>query len=177
LIGTATEHGLLRRDGARGGDRIFVTGRSGGSILGHHFDFTPRIEEAQVLNSRYELSAGMDISDGLSIDLSRLTRRSGVGAEIDLGRIPIAEAARQLSDDATPLEHALGDGEDFELLFTAPADQAERIVAEQPLESMGTELTEIGRIVASPGLWALDESGDRAKLDVTGWRHDFGGGE
>jgi len=175
LLGAATENGLLRRDGGRPGDRIFVTGHLGGSILGHHFDFTPRIEEALLLNARYKLSAGMDISDGLSIDLSRLAKKSGVGAQLDLSRVPIADAARQLDDDASPLEHALGDGEDFELLFTASPDQAERIAAERPLDPLGVELTEIGRLIDEPGLWALDESDERVKLDITGWRHDFGG--
>ena len=89
-------------------------------------------------------------------------------------KVPIADAARQLDDNVSPLDHALGDGEDFELLLAVPPPEAERIHADQPLESMGVELTEIGRFIQQPGLWALDESGRRGKLDVTGWRHEFG---
>src|SRR5271166_226116 len=80
LLGQVTARGPLLRRGAMAGDRIVVTGAFGGSILGRQFDFEPRVNEALLLNERYELHAGMDISDGLAIDLSRLVQESGVGA-------------------------------------------------------------------------------------------------
>ena len=52
-------------------NRIMVTGEFGGSILGHHLDFEPRVREALILNSRYALHAAIDVSDGLSLDVSR----------------------------------------------------------------------------------------------------------
>ena len=135
------------------GDRIVVSGAFGGSILGRHFDFEPRVNEALLLNDRYELHAGMDISDGLAIDLSRLVRESGVGAIVETDHVPIHEDARRLAEQAddgrTPLEHALGDGEDFELLLAVPPDEARRMLSQQPL---GVPLTDIGQFTAEPGL-------------------------
>ena len=121
LLGQVTARGPLCRSGAMAGDRIIVTGAFGGSILGRQFDFEPRVNEALLLNERYELHAGMDVSDGLAIDLARLIRESGVGAVVETDRVPIHDDARRLAarrdDGRTPLEHALGDGEDFELLW------------------------------------------------------------
>ncbi len=80
LLGTPGPRGPLLRSGARPGDRILVTGAFGGSILDRHFDFEPRVHEALLLASRYDLHAGIDVSDGLSLDLSRLAAASGCGA-------------------------------------------------------------------------------------------------
>jgi thiamine-monophosphate kinase len=101
-----------RRSGARPGDQILVTGSFGGSILGKQFTFTPRVSEALWLAEHLEVHAAIDVSDGLSLDLSRLAEASGVGACLDPDRVPISEAARQLSgsDGRSPLDHALGDG-------------------------------------------------------------------
>ena len=82
-FGESTERGPLTRSGGRPGDKLLVTGALGGSIAGHHFDFTPRVREALLLHERYELHAGMDISDGLALDLSRLAAESGCGAIVD----------------------------------------------------------------------------------------------
>jgi thiamine-monophosphate kinase len=70
LVGEVTARGPLTRSGGRPGDWLLVTGTLGGSILGHAFDFTPRVREALLLHERYDLHAGMDISDGLSLDAS-----------------------------------------------------------------------------------------------------------
>jgi thiamine-monophosphate kinase len=75
-IGRTTERGPLLRSGARPGDAIVVTGDFGGSILGKHFDFTPRVREALHLRANYDVHAAMDVSDGLSLDLSRLCEES-----------------------------------------------------------------------------------------------------
>ncbi len=171
-IGEPTERGVLRRSGARPGDAIVVTGEFGGSILGRHFDFTPRVTEVLALHRRYELHAGIDVSDGLSLDLSRLAQESGCGAMIVPQAIPISPAAVQFAlqrnDGSTPLDHALGDGEDFELILAVPADQAERLLAEQPF---ATRLTKIGEFVAEPGLWQVDAQGNRAVLLPRGYEH------
>jgi thiamine-monophosphate kinase len=174
LLGRPTERGPLLRSGARPGDRILVTGRFGGSILGRHFDFSPRVTEALLLHERYRLEAGIDVSDGLSIDLARLADASGCGAEVALAAVPIADAARQLAeqrgDGTTPLDHALSDGEDFELILAVAPEEASRMLAEQPL---GVPLTEIGRFVAERGLWHLDDGGLRRPLAPQGYLHEF----
>lgn len=174
VLGGVTAEGPLRREGALPGDRIVVTGSFGGSILGRQFDFQPRVTEAMLLNRRYGLHAGIDVSDGLSVDLAHVARESGCGAVVDGHLVPVAEDARrlaeQLADGSTPLEHALGDGEDFELILAVPAEEARRLLAEQPLE---VPLTEIGRFTAQPGLWQTDAQGTRSELVPRGWSHQF----
>ena len=174
LIGRATDRKPLRRDGARPGDKIIVTGNFGGSILGRHFDFTPRVREALLLNDRYQLHAGMDVSDGLSLDLSRLAKASGCGAQIELTKVPISNDARRLADQSgdvtTALDHALQDGEDFELLLAVPPDEARRMLDEQPL---GVSLACIGEFVAERGLWQVDDRGQVAPLTPRGYQHQI----
>jgi thiamine-monophosphate kinase len=170
LWGEGTPLGLLRRDAAQVGDAILVTGQLGGSRLGHHLTFDPRVYEAIELKRRFTLHAGMDISDGLSLDLSRLVAASKVGAELTLASIPISHAAEMLSQASgrTALDHALADGEDFELLLTAPPDAADRILQDAELS---LQVSRIGTIVAEPGLWHLDALRQRQPLAVQGYLH------
>ncbi len=174
VLGFATADGILRRDGAEPGDRILVTGAFGGSILGKHFDFVPRIEEALFLNNRYGLKAGIDVSDGLSLDLARLAEASGCGARVSLSRVPVSgdavRLAAELGDGVSSLEHALRDGEDFELLFAAAPGEAERICREQPL---GVPISDIGEFLAEPGLYQTDSKGETSPLEPKGWEHEL----
>ncbi len=171
-IGAVGPHGLLRRQGAKPGDQLLVTGQLGGSLLGRHLDLEPRVREALLLNDRYALHAAIDISDGLAIDLARLAEASECGAVIELAQVPVSPAAKQLAatpgDARTPLEHALSDGEDFELLLAVPQATAERLVAEQPLE---IPLTRIGQCITQPGLWQQDADGQRRPLPPVGFVH------
>jgi len=169
-FGRVTERGPLTRSGAMPGDHLLVTGALGGSILGRHLRFEPRVREALLLNEQYELSAGMDISDGLALDASRLAAASECGIALRLDQIPISADAVRLAacDRTTPLEHALGDGEDFELLLTATPEVAERIVREQPLS---VPVTIIGECVDQAGLWQIGVEGRLAPLDASGYRH------
>jgi len=173
LIGRVTGRGPLRRSGARCGDRIVVTGSFGGSILGHHLDFQPRVREALALAAEYELHAGIDTSDGLSIDLARVCRESGRGAVIRAEAVPVSAAAvrlaGQLGDGSAPLDHALADGEDFELILAVPPGEARRMTSRQPL---AVPLVEIGRFVAEEGLW-LERGGRRERLVPQGYVHQF----
>jgi thiamine-monophosphate kinase len=164
-FGLVTGRGPLTRGGGQVGDRLLVTGKLGGSIAGHHLDFTPRIHEALLLHKRYNLHAGMDLSDGLALDASRLAAASGRGAVIDVDGLPISEAARELDD---PLAHALGDGEDFELLLAVAPDVAKQLVAEQPVEC---GLTDVGELTAEPGLRQRDAQGKTTTLEPAGWLH------
>ncbi|MGE0608595.1 MAG: thiamine-monophosphate kinase [Pirellulales bacterium] len=175
-IGQTTSRGPLCRGGAHPGDAIVVTGEFGGSILGRHFDFTPRVREALLLHEKYELHAGMDVSDGLSLDLGRLCDESRCGALLDLASIPISAAARQLAGKhraaevgtgQTASDHALADGEDFELILAVPPDEAQRMIVERPTE---VSLTIIGQFVAEPGLWTTTSAG-RQPLPRRGYQH------
>lgn len=171
-LGLAPAGGALRRDGARPGDAILATGSFGGSILGHHFDFVPRVAEAKLLNQRYVIRAGIDVSDGLALDLSRVAEASGCGAAIKLDAIPVSDAARQLAQSSDPpgdpIRHALGDGEDFELLLAAEPAVADRMVRDQPLPC---PITCLGRFVVERGLWQLGADGSLQSLQAYGWRH------
>lgn len=171
-IGEPTELGVLTRSGARPGDAIIVTGSFGGSILGHHFDFAPRINEAIALAAKYDLHAAMDVSDGLSLDLSRLAKESNCGAIVDAASIPIADDAVRLTESEatsnTPLEHALSDGEDFELILAVPAAMADSLVRDQ---TIGVGLTRIGEFVEQAGLWLRDENNTSTPLTPRGYEH------
>jgi thiamine-monophosphate kinase len=171
LLGDVHPRGAVLRSGAKVGDWIFVTGPLGGSILGHHLDFTPRVTVARWLHERIALHAMIDVSDGLAKDLHRIVEASGVGAELDASAIPIADAARQLSarDGRSPLEHALGDGEDFELVFTVSEEDGRRLSEMSPPSGEG--LHHIGRIVES-GFW-LSDGATRTAFKPLGYEHQF----
>lgn len=168
------------RSGARPGDRLFVTGPLGGSILGHHLDFTPRVTEALALRRAIDVHAAIDISDGLALDLARLCQESGCGAELRAERIPLTEAAHTLAareargethpavSSGSALDHALGDGEDFELLLALPEEAAENL-GRDPVA--GVALVEIGVCLAEPGLWLVEERGARRPLAPRGFVH------
>ncbi|HZU38279.1 MAG TPA: thiamine-phosphate kinase, partial [Gemmataceae bacterium] len=167
LLGEATGKGPVCRSGARPGDRLLVTGPLGGSILGKHLTFTPRIVEAQQLHALADVHAMIDISDGLAADLQHICTESRCGAILRAEAVPIAPAAAQIHDGRPPLEHALADGEDFELILAVPPADAERLVQTQPVA--GIHLYEIGEII-DDGLW-LEEAGKRRPLPALGYVH------
>ncbi len=164
ILGRSAGVTPITRKGAKPGDRIYVTGPLGGSILGRHMTFTPAIHLARQLAQSAHLSAMIDLSDGISRDLRHICRQSNVGAILEADQIPIHPDAVTLgrTDGRPALEHALHDGEDHELLFTT-----------------GTALPPagvcIGRITAAPGIF-LNERGESCPLDARGWEHVMGGG-
>jgi thiamine-monophosphate kinase len=177
LVVSATAFGAcprspLTRNGAELNDLLLVTGSLGGSLAGQHLDFTPRVREALLLNERYKIHAAMDISDGLALDAARLGEASGLGVVIDLPSVPISTAAHEITaadaDGRSALERALADGEDFELLIAVPADEAGRLLSDQPLD---IPLTQIGCFVREPGLWQSSQAGDQTPLPRTGYQH------
>jgi len=156
------------RSGARPGDAIVVTGKLGGSILGKHLSFEPRLELAAELKRLAVVSAATDISDGLGIDLLNVTVASKCGAEVWLDRVPISDDAVSCAQQSgrSPLEHALGDGEDFELLLAVPED----VFSKLPTQIDGIPLTRIGTFVTRTGLWSKDKSGVK-QLAPRGYVH------
>jgi thiamine-monophosphate kinase len=165
LIGEPGPQGPILRKGARPGDWLFVTGPLGGSILGKHLDFTPRVAEGLALQQHAALHAMIDISDGLSADVWHLCEESGCGAVLFAERIPISDAAKSLSD---PLGHALGDGEDFELAFAVDAADGERLLKTRPMEG----LSHVGVFVAEKVLF-LEQKGTRRRIEPRGFAHQF----
>ena len=169
LIGEVTEQGPVRRSGAKPGDWLFVTGPLGGSIRGKHLSFTPRVREALALHQDVDLHAMIDLSDGLSADLYHLLDESGVGATLFADMIPITEAAHQIADGRSPLEHALSDGEDFELLFSVPVDDGRKLVAGE----CAVPTIHIGQVESAPGGRLQMSDGAIVDLPRAGWEHSF----
>jgi len=162
--------GPLTRSGAQVGDVVYVSGPLGGSLAGKHLAFTPRLELARRLASRDDVHALMDISDGLAMDLDRLCEASGCGARLDQPMLAtvVSDAAKTQAeaDEMPPIAHALGDGEDFELL----------VVGCQTLEEAGLELRSVGRVVAAePSCGArvamVDASGRERPIEPRGFEH------
>ena len=156
ILGRSAGIKPITRSGAKPGDFIYVTGELGGSILGRHMTFEPRIREARQLAETGIVTAMIDISDGLSRDLRHICRESGVGALISTESIPIHDDAEILSRRTVkfPIEHALHDGEDYELLFTTSV--------EQPFGY------QIGMITADR---AIRDVNDAISLEPRGWEH------
>ena len=175
VLGSLQGREPWRRSGMRPGDWILSTGALGGSIAGHHLDFTPRVREAIYLAERYRIHAAIDVSDGLALDASRLADESECGMVLEESQIPIAEAAHDLARapapdmaaQRSPLEHALHDGEDFELLLAVEAEQAQRILD----DPRACRCHCIGRAVSQPGLWLKDLAGDQHPLEPRGYEH------
>ena len=166
IVGEVGRDRLTLRSGARPGDALLVTGRLGGAVRsGRHLAFTPRLKEARALGARAKLHAMMDLSDGLACDLPRLCEQSGVGAALEIGRLP---RRRGLS-----AARALSEGEDFELLIAAAPAQARRLLrwAEKNLPC---GLTRIGWVVPYRGgkrVTLISPAGAPLRRIPAGFRH------
>ncbi len=169
-IGRVPKGGAFLRSGARPKDVLFVTGELGGSILGRHLHPVPRFAEARRARALGGVRAMIDVTDGLALDLSRLAVASGVGAELSADAVPVSRAATKLARKTgkTALEHALTDGEDYELLMALDPRRAD---AFERGWNLTTRLTRIG-VCLPRGRGLLLESDGRAKrLKAEGFRH------
>lgn len=142
LSGDAPAAGWVRRHGARAGDRLYVTGRLGGSLSGRHLRFQPRLAEAQWLARRLPVRAMMDLSDGLAKDLPRLAGGAGLGFEIDQDTLPCAPGC-------SPAQ-AWGDGEDYELLLAVDPGVRPAALTAWRKTFPRLSLTCIGRLTDTP---------------------------
>jgi thiamine-monophosphate kinase len=188
LVGSAPKGKALRRSGGSAGDALYVTGQLGGAAAelatmlkrqrrilsiatteGHpHLFPEPRLDTGEALLRRELATACIDVSDGLSTDLAHLCRASGVCAEIEQAALPIHPLARKLGT-AAALQAALHGGEDYELLFTAPAS------VPIPSSLAGVPITRIGRLKnrrsGRPLITMLAPDGTCVELQSAGWEH------
>lgn len=139
------------RSGGKAGDSLWVTGRLGGSLAGRHLTFLPRMEEGKWLAAQGCVTAMMDLSDGLAKDLPRLARASGCGYALETDLLP--------RNVGSTVAQALGDGEDFELLFSTRGEKD--LLGKWREKFPAVELTRIGRLLTA---------GKGAPLDG-GWDH------
>jgi thiamine-monophosphate kinase len=174
LLGTVPRGKQILRSGAKIGDAIFVTGELGGSFAGKHLDFEPRLAEARWLTEHFSIHALMDLSDGLAGDLRHILHASNVGAEILKTAVPISRAAKLRAKESSAAKPAfiaaLGDGEDFELLFTLGSKDAVKLLDAWKKKFPDLKLSCIGKIVAGDGILIRDKIGSH-KLNANGYVH------
>jgi thiamine-monophosphate kinase len=170
-LGTPGPRGAITRSGARSGDAICVTGTLGGSLISHHMEFMPRLDEALELVSLCDVHAMIDLSDGLSTDVLHIADESAVGVRIDAARVPVATDADRMAEESgrEPLWHALNDGEDYELLFTVGPAEVEGLEEEGVL---GVPVRQVGEVLENENCRVLARpDGTETELSPRGWEH------
>ena len=176
----------VKRNGARAGDWLFVSGtlgdaaqglrllekgglrgksREAGPLIKAFLDPVPRLELGALLAGRMLASAMIDVSDGLSVDLAHICEESGVGAEVELAAVPVSPNLRRLS--MNPLAAALDGGEDFELLFTV---RPGKLASVEALPSK-FEVKRIGRITAEKKVVLVTPDKRKEPLRAGGFEH------
>lgn len=187
ILGEVEAGRALRRDGARAGDDIWVSGELGGAALGlRHLQGLTALAadeaasclarlhapEPRVALGRALLDlahAAIDLSDGLLADLGHILECSRQGGVIELAAVPAHPAlARRLADPGV-LPCLLAGGDDYELCFTAAPHQADAVLAAG--RGAGVALTRIGRITAAPGLTVLGADGQQLEIQERGFDH------
>jgi thiamine-monophosphate kinase len=188
VVGEIAAGQAALRSGASPGDVIFVSGRLGLAELGlqllrsqrttksgnskdswlqKHLYPEPRLHLGQSLTEKHLVTAMMDLSDGLSSDLTRLCSASRVGARIATEKLPTAQIAglKALLPKFDQLDIALHGGDDYELLFTVPRNKSRKI----PKSFQGVPLTEVGEITSQRKLLLVDSNGKERPLIAEGW--------
>ena len=192
ILGWAPAGRMVRRSGARPGDRLLVSGTIGDGWLGLQAARREALGLDTVsmawLADRYRLprprselggalldnaSAAADVSDGLIADAANIARASNVGLEIDLQRLPLSAAAlawrgRQPDAAAASLALAIG-GDDYEVVCTVAAASASRLIAAAAI--LGLRLTDIGEVVGKSGV-AVRHGGQSLDVKRSGYRHN-----
>ena len=171
-MGTAPSTGAWLISNAKPGDQILVTGDLGGSILSQHALFEPRLAFAQQWSEADGIiRACTDISDSLGVDLTKMAKASGVGFEIDLQSVPIAADAYVLAKTSqrTALQHAISDGEDFELIIVVAPEAVDKILS----ETKDIPLTRIGEFTESTE-WLAKRAGVSEVFQPVGYEHSMG---
>ncbi|MBI1734372.1 MAG: thiamine-phosphate kinase [Candidatus Rokubacteria bacterium] len=186
------------RSTARAGDLVAVTGPLGRSaaglavleggapagvpaaaladVTGAHLRPSPRVREGRWLGEADGVTAMIDLSDGLTVDVGHLAEESGLGARVELSRVPVSDATRRVAEAlrVDPLPWATGGGEDYELLLTC-APGAVDALREGLARATGTELTIVGAMVAAAGGVTFVDAAGRVTSAAPGWQHFVAG--
>lgn len=193
LLGTVVPDRVLLRSGAKPGDRVLVTGTLGEAAAGlqilrgkvkpgnlnveplieAYLTPEPQVQAGQILAGLRCVTAMTDISDGLAGDIQRICEASRVDVEIWIDQVPISPITRKLAEEnhQNPLDWALYGGEDYQLLFTAPEREVERIISTLRKE-ISVEVTPIGSIQApGTGNRLIDRDGTGLPLEAKSWDH------
>lgn len=199
VVGRAPGGKFIGRSGALPGDLVMVTGDLGNSgaglallrsgcelpggrpaqdldwtceLLVAHLDPTPRVREAGVLMKIGGVTSMIDVSDGLSTDVTHIARESRVGIRINADEVPISDSARLLASymNVDPLQWALTGGEDYELLFTAPRPVVDRLSSEVYRET-GTKVTVIGEVTDFGSGVSIEKGGEVIRIAPGGYDH------
>jgi thiamine-monophosphate kinase len=186
VIGEVPSGQALRRDAAQPGDDIWVSGTLGdaAAALAHHqgrlrletdqavkcfprlFIPSPRIELGLAL--RGIAHACIDISDGFAADLGHILERSNAGADVRFENLPLSSALEPMRENPVTQDCVLAGGDDYELIFTAPAGKRESI--ETISKDLNLRLTRVGQITRETGLRILN-NGQPMRLARSGFDH------
>ena len=187
VIGEVPPGQALRRDGARPGDDVWVSGTIGSAALALAYRqgrlFMEQVDAAKVLPALYlptprvalgialrgVATSAIDISDGLLGDLGHILERSRVGATLEFASLPTLPVAQAYLHEKVARDCVLAGGDDYELCFTAPADRRDAVAT--AAQSGGVAVTRVGRINTEPGLALVDADGKPLPFEKTGYDH------
>ena len=190
LIGAVPTGRALRRDGARPGDRILVTGTIGDGIFGlaaHRGELDLEQPARRFLAQRYVLPqprmalgrmlaeqglahAGMDISDGLAADLGHMCAASNCGADVAVASVPLSDAVADLvAGEPGLITSAITGGDDYELLLAVPPDRVAAVL--EAAQQSGTAIADVGSIVQESGLTFRDRDNQPLAFEKAGFTH------
>jgi thiamine-monophosphate kinase len=189
MFGSVPEGSMVRRAGAKAGDRVFVSGTIGDAALGLAVrkgkDWKLPESQRQHLLARYLLpqprnalaeavrthaSAAMDVSDGLAGDFAKLCRVSKVSAAIAAARVPLSDAAKAvIAADSTMLETVLTGGDDYEIVCTVPPGKADSF--RSAAEAVKVQVTDIGEVEAGEGARFLGPDGQALAFQRAAFSH------
>lgn len=188
-IGHAPHGKAILRNGAAAEEIIFITGTIGDSYLGlQHIKNSGNLSGGEKYTERYYIpqprlsvglqlhniaSACIDVSDGLIADITHICECSKIGAELELGKIPLSPIGKEAANfDKNFLLKAITGGDDYELLFTAPVGNIDKIT--KISHETGVPITQIGKITAGNKVDVLDESGNFVEVKNSGYKHPLG---
>lgn len=187
VIGEVPPGQALRRDGAKPGDDVWVSGTLGSAALALAYRqgrlFMEQVDAAKVLPALYlptprvalgvalrgVATSAIDISDGLLGDLGHILERSRVGATLEFTSLPTLPVTQAYLHEKVARDCVLAGGDDYELCFTAPAAQREAV--EAAAQAAAVAVTRVGRINAEPGLALVDADGKPLPFEKTGYDH------
>jgi thiamine-monophosphate kinase len=190
VLGEVSKANIIKRTGASSEELIFVTGTLGDSFLGlkllqenlqtdyghkylidRHIYPKPRLSVGKSLGEARLATSMIDVSDGFLLDLSRISQEYGLGAEIILDNLPLSDEYlnyySKFSEDLYEL--ALSGGEDYELLFTSPSENLEKIML--LADETGIRITRLGSITSNPEIVLFDKKGMKKEITKQGYIH------